>query len=127
MYISITGVTSDNKLSKYQHFDSEAQADVHAAEYNGFVVVDPGGNDTLWVVDPGAKTVTRDVAAEQADELARQWVEVRTTRNQLLAESDWRGISDLTMSDAWKTYRQALRDVGGQADPTDITWPTEPS
>ena len=59
--------------------------------------------------------------------VAREWVTVRTKRNRLLAESDWRGMSDLTMSDAWKTYRQALRDVGGQADPANITWPTEPN
>tara|TARA_R110000823_G_scaffold299037_2_gene419726 strand:+ start:1081 stop:1359 length:279 start_codon:yes stop_codon:yes gene_type:complete len=56
----------------------------------------------------------------------RAWARVREKRNQLLTESDWRGMSDLTMSDDWKTYRQALRDVGGQADPTDITWPEKP-
>jgi len=59
--------------------------------------------------------------------VAREWVEVRAKRNQLLAGSDWRAMSDLTMSDAWTTYRQALRDVGGQADPSNITWPEEPS
>ncbi|MEO2177199.1 MAG: phage tail assembly chaperone [bacterium] len=59
--------------------------------------------------------------------VAREWEMVRNKRNHLLAVSDWRGMSDLTMSDAWKTYRQALRDVGGQADPSNITWPEEPS
>jgi hypothetical protein len=39
--------------------------------------------------------------------------------------------SDVTMSDAWKTYRQALRDITKQT-PTDnalsnITFPTKPS
>jgi len=79
MFLSITGVTSDNKLAKYQPFDSEAKADVHAAEYNGFVVVDPGGNNKLWVVDPIAKTVTRDISAEQVHADAR--VAERVQRN----------------------------------------------
>ena len=57
----------------------------------------------------------------------RAWVRVREKRNQLLMETDWRGMSDLTMSDAWKTYRQALRDLpANTADPTNPTWPTEP-
>jgi len=59
--------------------------------------------------------------------LAEKWVKIRTTRNRKIAETDWRAGSDLTLSDAWKTYRQALRDVPTQSDPDNITWPTEPS
>ena len=81
----------------------------------------------FMVVDPVHKTVSYNQAAAQADEIAQQWVEVRAKRNQLLADSDWRAMSDLTLSDAWTTYRQALRDVGGQADPSNITWPDAPA
>ncbi len=60
--------------------------------------------------------------------VAREWVTGRTERNRLLAESDWRGMSDLTMSDAWKTYRQALRDLpANTADPANPTWPDKPA
>jgi len=53
--------------------------------------------------------------------------DARAYRNSLLAESDWTANSDVTMSDAMKTYRQALRDVPTQSGfPTDITWPTKP-
>ena len=31
------------------------------------------------------------------------------------------------VSDDWKNYRQALRDVPTQSDPDNITWPTKPS
>lgn len=127
MFLSITGVTADNRLAKYQPFENEADADAHAAKYSGFVVDDPGGNQSLWTLDSSAKTVTRDENVEAAAATALAWEQVRTKRNQLLAESDWRAMSDLTLSEGWATYRQALRDVGGQADPTDITWPTEPS
>ena len=59
--------------------------------------------------------------------LAQKWVFVRAERNGKLSQTDWRAGSDLTLSDEWKTYRQALRDVPTQSDPDNITWPTEPS
>ena len=36
---------------------------------------------------------------------------LRKERNRLLAETDWMANSDVTMSDAWKKYRQDLRDI----------------
>ena len=35
---------------------------------------------------------------------------LRRERDNKIAKSDWRANSDVAMSDAWKTYRQALRD-----------------
>ena len=64
---------------------------------------------------------------------ARNWEEFRRQRNDKLAETDWRATADLTLSDAWKTYRQELRDMtktlsdDDVADLEKITWPTEPS
>ena len=62
---------------------------------------------------------------------------LRKERNLRLAATDWRASSDLTLSDAWKTYRQALRDLPASATPkvdefgdldqSSVTWPTEPS
>lgn len=56
-----------------------------------------------------------------------KWEQVRLERDSLLQRCDWRASSDLTLSEAWKNYRQALRDVPSQSDPFAITWPTEPS
>ena len=54
--------------------------------------------------------------------------QVRQERDALLAETDWCANSDVIMSDDMTTYRQALRDITGQAGfPTNITWPQEPS
>ena len=36
---------------------------------------------------------------------------LRFKRTKLLEETDWMANSDVTMSDAWKTYRQELRDL----------------
>ena len=41
---------------------------------------------------------------------------LRLKRNKLLAETDWMANSDVTMSDDWKTYRQALRDLPSGLD-----------
>jgi hypothetical protein len=81
-------------------------------------------------VDSG-KAYTVKVESTTSDEQTtltnNKWGEVRIERERKLKDTDWRASSDLTMSDAWKTYRQALRDITTQADPFSITWPTEPS
>ena len=79
------------------------------------------------------KMTDEEVAAVNANKptdaeiLAEKWAAVRAQRNGKLSLTDWRASSDLTLSDEWKTYRQALRDVPTQSDPDNITWPTEPS
>ena len=56
---------------------------------------------------------------------------LREERNKKLAATDWVVTKAFetggTVSDDWKTYRQALRDVPTQSDPDNITWPTKPS
>ena len=52
-------------------------------------------------------------------EANRNMAELRKQRNKLLVETDYMALSDVTMTDAWKTYRQELRDITKQT-PTDI-------
>ena len=52
-------------------------------------------------------------------EADRNMAELRRQRNKLLVETDYMALSDVTMTDAWKTYRQELRDITKQT-PTDI-------
>jgi len=61
---------------------------------------------------------------------AKPMADLRAERDRRLAETDWMSGSDVTMSDDWKTYRQALRDAPAQSGVTgldDVTWPTKPS
>ena len=52
---------------------------------------------------------------------------IRGKRNQLLKDTDWQGMSDVTMSDAQKAYRKKLRDLPAtNADPTKIVFPDAP-
>ena len=57
------------------------------------------------------------------------WEDVRSTRDQALADSDWRAVKDRTMSQAWKDYRQALRDLPQDyesANDAADNWPQPP-
>ena len=51
----------------------------------------------------------------------------REERDDLLAETDWMALGDVTMTDTWKTYRQALRDLPAADGFPHIDMPTKPS
>ena len=61
---------------------------------------------------------------------ARRMADLRDQRNRLLAETDWYGMSDVTMDSDMTVYRQALRDITKTTPADDalsnITWPTKP-
>ena len=58
-----------------------------------------------------------------------EWREVRQLRNELLGDVDWTQFPDVpeTTRNKFQTYRQELRDITTQPDPSNITWPTKPS
>ena len=96
-------------------------------EYSGLEWLDSSTKPTESEIDA---EVTRLTNAEPMRLL-------RVERNSRLTVTDWRASSDLTLSDSWKTYSQALRDLPASASPkldsngdldlTSVTWPTEPS
>ena len=92
---------------------------------------------TIVTVYPDGTTESRE---PNADELAQAaidremmvevaWHNLRVERNQLLAACDWTVLSDTpTSTAAWKTYRQALRDLpANTTDPFNPVWPTPPA
>ena len=96
-------------------------------DYSGFNWLDSSTKPTESEIDA---EVTRLTNAEPMRLL-------RVERDRLLALTDWRASSDLTLADAWKTYRQSLRDLPASASPkldangnldmSSVTFPTEPS
>ena len=79
-----------------------------------------------------AEETARD-AEEQAwadGALARAQANLRSRRDTLLAATDFYALSDVTMSDDMKTYRQELRDLPEGKDTVakcdDATFPTKP-
>ncbi len=57
-----------------------------------------------------------------------QWSVIRVKRNEMLAESDWTQMPDVSMASKtdWAAYRKALRDITTQIDPFNISWPVAP-
>ena len=102
------------------------------SEYSGVEWLDSG------VTIPTESELNTKVAELDAAEPMRL---LREERNQLLSETDWmvtRSIeTGVAMSNDWKTYRQALRDLPASSSPSldefydldfsSVTWPTEPS
>lgn len=79
----------------------------------------------------GAWTVTKAVVAKDQAQIdsenAQKAADVRSQRDRLLAVTDWRFRSDMTPSQAWIDYCQALRDVPAQDGfPWNVTWPEVP-
>ena len=74
-----------------------------------------------------------DLTAEEIAEREAYAVEIapqalRAQRDRLLAETDVYALSDRTLSDGMRAYRQALRDLpANTSDPQNPTWPTKPS
>ena len=65
-------------------------------------------------------------AAWDAGANDRKAAEVRAERNAKITACDWRVLPDVSNSDVWKTYRQALRDIPAQSGfPNNVTWPTQ--
>ena len=79
-----------------------------------------------------AEETARDAEekAWEAGALGRAQANLRSRRNQLLAETDFYALSDVTMSDDMKTYRQELRDLPEGKDTVEkcnnATFPTKP-
>ena len=75
-----------------------------------------------WIYNPSDKSYRK------SDEL--KFKDIRKKRNLLLSESDFTQLDDSTYpstKDAWKTYRQQLRDITkGVTDPDTIVFPEEP-
>jgi hypothetical protein len=73
-----------------------------------------------WVITDATPEEVAQRAAQQADD-------TRSKRDKLLADTDWMALSDNTLTDAWATYRQALRDITAQNGfPHSVVWPAKP-
>ena len=78
----------------------------------------------VTIIDKGSDVIPKDakgdvvsinnstVSTKQTELLeARNLAELREKRNKLLTETDFYALSDVTMTDNMKTYRQNLREI----------------
>jgi hypothetical protein len=98
---------------------------------------------TLYKIVNGEryKLTTEEIAEVEAKNVEwnngaknRAMVSLRNKRNDLLKETDFYALSDVTMSTEMTTYRQALRDLPSTISDDDtaedvdnVTFPTKPS
>jgi hypothetical protein len=73
-----------------------------------------------------------DATQEEIDQrLSIKWQEVRDERGGRLNSSDWTQLPDSPLTEeqknAWRQYRQELRDITNQANPFEIIYPVQPS
>ena len=114
--------------SALQELKPGAEWILRGSEYSGLEWIDSSQTK------PTETEINNKIASLDSAEAMRL---LRVERDARIAKTDWRASSDLTISDAWKTYRQALRDLPATASPkldsineldlTSVTWPTEPS
>ena len=113
---------------------------------NALLALKPGAEWTLrgsdytgltWLDSKQTQPTETEIYSKISElDIAEPMRLLRIERDARIAKTDWRASSDLTLSDAWKTYRQALRDLPASASPklnslyeldlTSVTWPTEP-
>jgi len=111
----------------YQYSQQDGVQELSGKWYTKYIL-GPVFTDTAAADTTPAKTAAENEAAYKAMKDTEQAKAVRTSRTQLLKDSDWTQIADSTADKAaWATYRTALRDVPAQAGfPWTVTWPDAP-
>ena len=107
----------DNKVVQL----AEAEFEVHSSMswMNA-----PNGCEHGWVLNEGQlEAPPSEVVTEE-----ELFVRLRAKRDLLLAQTDYLALSDATLSEEMRTYRQAVRDLpDNTSDPANPTWPVKPS
>ena len=111
----------------YQHSQRAGVEQLDGKWYTKYIL-GPVFTDRAAEGDQPAQTAAEQETAYKAMKDAEQAKSVRASRTEKLKDSDWTQIADSTADKtAWATYRQALRDITGQAGfPWTITWPDAP-
>ena len=111
---SITNEISTIKLSNSDGTNSFIPFDEENTDYQEYLA---------WVAEGNT--------AEAADEDKLTWDDIRTTRDEILRDTDWTMTTGATVDQAqWAAYRQVIRDIPQtykDKTPDDVVWPTQPS
>jgi len=111
----------------YQYSQRDGVVQIGDKWYTNYIL-GPVFTDRAATENEPAKTAAEQEAEYKAMKDAEQAANVRRTRTEKLKDSDWTQIADSTADKAaWAVYRQALRDITGQAGfPWTIDWPEAP-
>ena len=124
MHSSDRNIASTSLYVKYTGSIDNKMVDVDTKEV---IDIQP-----LEITNPETLEVTNFPRFQNLEFFEHQglWMDVRRQRDQLLNETDWVVIKQTEQSgvvtEPWRVYRQALRDITTQTDPLNIVWPTRP-
>ena len=94
-------------------------------------VMTPRNWESAWDSDTKkAEGLTWEDPAAETQTDAEKLADLRDLRNAKLRDTDFYALSDQTLSNDMKTYRQSLRDITKtyqSMDAEGFAWPTEPS
>ena len=106
-YITVVSV-ENNRVAKYQDFDTQAEADAHVATYGGFVTTSPNtGSMAYWIVDEEAQTLTHDSDTQTSDETTTS---ILRSISALEGNETPRRLAESVLSDAGKTWLTSNRE-----------------
>ena len=96
--------------------------------YKQITNVQTGETQTVPLTDQEILEKQAEIEAFERDVLPGILMDnLRRERSRLLAETDYLALSDSTLTDEMRTYRQALRDLpANTADPANPVWPVKP-
>ena len=137
-YVKLTpegliALNSDNATDQTMYNNDATAREFTSSEYTLFGdQLKYAGNENTKVTGTSLDDATVSFTPYNATELLNiALMSLRFKRNRLLEQTDYLALSDVTMSEAWKTYRQNLRDLTdgltSEADVNAVTWPTKPS
>lgn len=125
-HASLPAVITDEVLSAFGFEPVEVKPAPVADHTEKVEEAEPVKKDGKWVKEYRKRAAT---AEEVTAATSAKAVEVRATRDGLLAACDWTQLADAakkTQGD-WVSYRQALRDMPQQAGfPFNVDWPVKP-
>ena len=131
---TIIKIQDENVSERLSQLDSYVSSTIKGTTYNIKVYASKRNAEEILDVDGKSFSPKQyvsshfvgDDTAKDARLLADKWANVRLERNRKLDETDYLALSDNTLSNDMKLYRQHLRDVPTQSDPDKIDWGTKP-
>ena len=122
--LNITGSINDDTIISHSYFPLyQLLPSSHSEEEVPETLTDVEKSGSVYYLN---YTIRNKTEEELELHYEHGWQDVRTKRNRILEETDYMGNSDYPITDEWRTYRQALRDITTQSSPFTITWPTKP-
>ena len=126
-----------NNISNFNSLDADSLKQFGWYPYRFIETTIPSG----YTIDGSYYEITDDEVLEiqtarpltdeeQQAIIDSHWANIRSRRNIELNESDWTQISDSPLTaekkEEWQIYRQSLRDITTQLNPSSIEWPSPP-